>query len=158
MSGAESIGEHETTGRRSRLRHLVVALGALVALLASACSAGSSAADVVADPIRLLAPADFASYMDANPTVDVINVHIPYEGHIEGTDEFVDFTQLLEHDGLPTNLADPVVVYCRSGSMSGQAAAELVAAGYTNVIDLDGGMNAWTASGRDLLTDDPAAS
>ena len=158
MSGAESFGGYEPTGRHSRLPYFVVVLAALVALLGSACSTGSSAADEVEDPIRLLAPADFASYMDDNPTVDVINVHIPYEGHIEGTDEFVDFTQILEYDGLPANLDDPVVVYCRSGSMSGQAAAELVAAGYTNVIDLDGGMNAWTASGRDLLTDDPAAS
>ena len=85
-------------------------------------------------------------------------MHIPCEGHIEGTDEFVEFTKILEHDCLPASFDDPVVVYCRSGSMSGQAAAELVAAGYTNVVDLDGGMNAWTASGRELLTEEPASS
>ncbi len=146
------------TLRRHRPHYLAVALAALAALIGSACSAGSTAADEVEGPIRLLEPSDFADYMEANPSVAVINVHIPYEGHIEGTDEFVDFTQILDHDGLPVDLDEPVVVYCRSGSMSGQAAAELVAAGHTNVIDLGGGMNAWTASGRDLLTEAPASS
>ncbi len=138
--------------------YFAVALATLAVLLVGACSTGGTTADEAEGPIRLLAPAAFAGYMDANPDVDVINVHIPYEGHIDGTDQFVDFAQILDHDGLPADLDDPVVVYCRSGSMSGQAAEELVAAGYTNVIDLDGGMNAWTASGRDLLSDEPVSS
>jgi rhodanese-related sulfurtransferase len=37
--------------------------------------------------------------------------------------------------------------------MSAQATEDLVAAGYTNVVDLDGGMNAWVANGGERLED-----
>ncbi|GGS25700.1 rhodanese-like domain-containing protein [Deinococcus knuensis] len=41
----------------------------------------------------------------------------------------------------------PVYVICRSGNRSAQASAQLVKAGYTQVYNVDGGMNAWTAAG-----------
>jgi len=42
---------------------------------------------------------------------------------------------------IPTEL--PVVLYCRSGARSEQAARALLATGYTNVSHLDGGILAW---------------
>ena len=45
----------------------------------------------------------------------------------------------------------PIVLYCRSGSMSEQASRELIERGYTQVYDVPGGMNAWRSSGRDLV-------
>lgn len=87
----------------------------------------------------------------------MINVHIPYEGHIDGTDEFIAFDSILDSPDLPTNKTAPIALYCRSGSMSAQATDDLVAAGYTDVIDLQGGMNAWTQDGEELL-DDPSAA
>jgi len=44
-----------------------------------------------------------------------------------------------------------IVLYCRSGSMSAIAARALVAAGYTKVWNLDGGMNAWRALGYPVV-------
>lgn len=45
----------------------------------------------------------------------------------------------------------PVVLYCRSGNRSAQAANILVGAGYTGVYDL-GGIIDWTAAGYSLVT------
>lgn len=50
---------------------------------------------------QLLEPAEFARYMEDNPDVPVVNVHIPYEGHIDGTDSFVAFDKIADWDGLP---------------------------------------------------------
>jgi rhodanese-related sulfurtransferase len=82
----------------------------------------------------------------------LINVHIPYEGEIEGTDLFVPFNEIGQHlDQLPTDRDARIILYCRSGSMSAQAARTLVEMGYTDVWNLDGGMIAWENSGRPLL-------
>ena len=46
-----------------------------------------------------------------------------------------------------------VVVVCRSGGRSGQVVAYLAQNGWDNVRNLDGGMQSWAASGREVVTD-----
>lgn len=146
------------------------ALFTLLLVGGSACSSSSdedsdnAPADTVAeaDPVAgpaasaLLAPAEFADYLDQNPDAPVVNVHVPYEGHIEDTDAFVDFETIATWTDLPDDLDAPLVLYCMSGNMSAQATADLAGLGYTNIVDLEGGMQAWSAAGFELL-DDPAA-
>ncbi|MGB7425185.1 MAG: rhodanese-like domain-containing protein [Ornithinimicrobium sp.] len=152
--------------RRFRSRRLRLVFVAVAAATATACG-GSEAAEeppptVIltspdAGPVALIEPADFGAALAARPDMPLINVHIPYEDHIDGTDAFIPFDSILESPDLPTDKAAPIALYCRSGNMSAQASAVLADAGYTHVLDLDGGMNAWEASGNELL-DDPSAS
>ncbi len=99
-------------------------------------------------------PERFSKLVD-DPKVTVVNVHVPYSGEIAGTDIFVPYNetdQLLA--SLPKDKDAPIALYCRSGGMSAVASKDLVAAGYTNVYDLSGGMNAYKANGREVLVNE----
>jgi rhodanese-related sulfurtransferase len=52
---------------------------------------------------------------------------------------------------VPTDVE--VVVVCRSGGRSGQVVSYLMANGWDNVRNLDGGMQVWAASGREVVSE-----
>ena len=82
----------------------------------------------------------------------LLNVKTPYIGEIAGTDLYIPYDQVPARAAeLPKDKGAKVVVYCRSGNESAIAAQTLVDLGYTNIDNLDGGMNAWTATGRQLV-------
>ena len=91
----------------------------------------------------------FAETVDGEGAV-VVNVHVPNEGSIAGTDLTIPYTEVLADPMLPSDRDTQLALYCRSGRMSTVAAQVLVEAGYTNVVELDGGMDAWAAAGRPL--------
>ncbi len=137
---------------------LTVLHGALLALLVSSTGCGMAApaagpppnaadATAAATPYRNLGPQEAARLIE-DPSVTVVNVHIPYEGEVPGTDLHIPFNDLEPHlDRLPADRNAPILLYCRSGRMSEIAGERLAALGYTNLLHLDGGMNAWAAGG-----------
>jgi len=136
-----------------RLR--VTAIAALAAvILLSAC--GSDPSPNVDDTTVTVAPATFADVI-AKPVTFVLNVHTPAEGSIPGTEANIPFDRLRTRaDELPDDRSAPIAVYCRSGNMSTLATVTLGDLGYTDVTELEGGMEAWRDDGRTLLLPDQA--
>ena len=132
----------------------VTALLAVAALLVSGCGAtdeGSAS--------RLVASEEFAAIV-ARPGVVTINVHVPDEGSIRGTDLWIPFDAVeARRAELPPPTGPlaappptgPLAVYCRSGRMSAIAVETLLRLGYEDVVELDGGMVAWERGGGQLL-------
>lgn len=101
-----------------------------------------------------VSPEDLAPMLAAK-TFQLVNVHVPYEGEIEGTDLFIPFDQIEQNLGkLPADTGAQIVLYCRTGRMSDIAAPALVKLGYTNVWNLVGGMVGWEQAGFPLLKKD----
>jgi len=139
------------------LRGFIALLLTLVAgLLLTSCS--SSEPDVGAGgggdaegPARLLGPDEYATVLEEGERF-VLNVHTPDEGQLAGTDAAIAFDELeRREDELPTERTTSLAIYCMSGNMSRTAADTLSAMGYEDIVDLRGGMEAWRASGRDVV-------
>ena len=101
--------------------------------------------------IELLSPKEFEKIIQ-NESVFLLNVHTPYEGQINGTDEIIEDWENMDKymEKLPMDVSVPIAVYCKSGRMSGEVANSLKEMGY-KVYDLDGGMIAWEESGRKII-------
>jgi len=82
----------------------------------------------------------------------LINVHVPYQGEIPGTDMLMPYHLVEQHeDRLPPAKDTKIVVYCLTGPMGYAAAGSLVKLGYTRVHHFEGGMLSWVRNGRQLI-------
>jgi rhodanese-related sulfurtransferase len=121
-----------------------VAIAALVAVIVLITS-GAGGADVATAPVKI-GPAEYAAeYQGADHLL--IDVRTPEEfaaGYIDGAVNIPVDVIGQSLNRIPTD--QPVVLYCRSGNRSAQAAEILRQAGYTQVIDL-GGIIDWEAQG-----------
>ena len=132
-------------------------LVSVVALLVSACARGAPdltpEREVAVDgkSYRVIIVTQLKSMLD-NKNFLLVNVHIPYEGEIRGTDLFVPYNEIEQNlSKLPADKGAKIVVYCRSGMMSSVAARTLTRLGYTNIRDVDGGMVVWEKEGYQLV-------
>ena len=92
----------------------------------------------------------FAKMMEQKDFI-LINVHIPYYGEIAQTDLLVPFNAIEKYKkDLPKDKSAKIVVYCMMGPMGDIAADNLASLGYTRVSNFQGGMMAWTQTGRHL--------
>ena len=99
---------------------------------------------------RLVSPAEFAQVM-AEPGTVTLNVLGPNAPSIAGTDLAIRSDQLsARRSDLPPT-STKLAVYCWSGHTSSLAVPVLEQLGYTNIAELRGGMQAWSADGRKLV-------
>jgi rhodanese-related sulfurtransferase len=101
---------------------------------------------------------DQAAAIVDNPPDDlvVLDVRTPEEfaeGHLDGA-VLVDFYATDFVDQLAALDTDvPYLVYCRSGNRSGETLGVMEQLGFSSVVDVDGGIVAWSGAGLPVTTD-----
>jgi phage shock protein E len=132
------------------MKHLLILLIAISPLLAS-CQPSTArdlppAAAASKKAFEVLPAAAYQAKMTELPELQLLDVRTPQEyaaGHIEGAincdfydNDFADQLQKLDKNR-------PVMLYCRSGARSAQAAKRMEAMGFAELYDLRGGYLAW---------------
>ncbi len=136
----------------------VVGLMMVVALTTGAFNSGASSGTTGESVVKIaegsytnVTAAHLADMLE-NKDFTFVNVKTPYIGEIDKTDLYIPYDQLAARASeLPQTRTAKILVYCRSGVESLAAVKTLLGLGYTNVWNLDGGMNAWTANGGTLI-------
>jgi len=122
---------------------------AFLALLAAAAGVSTSQPAVAqSTAVPLVEPATLHGLMAAGVHLNIVDVRQPEEfnqGHIQGAVLMPLGNLSATYSTLPKT--GKLVVYCRSGHRSAQAAQFLMQNGYKNVVSLHGGYMAWTAAG-----------
>ena len=136
-------------------RNLLVILAAVVLVVmaggALLVNSPSAPAATNADG-GLISPQGYQEQFISQPTTHfLLDVRTPEEfasGHLDGAANISVQTLAQRLADVPRD--QPIVVYCRSGNRSAQAAQILAQAGYTNVYDL-GGIITWEAAGYPVV-------
>jgi thioredoxin 1 len=121
-----------------------------ILLISMACQSTSQS-------IQTINVADFEKGMTA-ADVQIVDVrtadeydggHLPKAVNMDvNEDEFAAQIKTL-------NKTKPVFVYCLSGGRSKSACKEMAKAGFTTISNMDGGIMAWRAATKSLVTDKP---
>src|SRR5690349_7972628 len=100
--------------------------------------------------VELVLPATFEQRMaaDKGQVIDVRTLKEYNSGHIDGAVNMhvydADFTK--RADGLDKNKT--VYVYCKAGGRSAEAVEQLQGKGFVHIVELDGGMDAWSEANK----------
>jgi phage shock protein E len=96
--------------------------------------------------VKVLPPAEFKQQLSTAKNAYLLDVRTPDEyntGHIEGAQNInynaPDFKAQISQ----LDKSRPVFLYCAIGGRSSKAGRILAEAGFTQIVDLKGGYNAW---------------
>lgn len=120
--------------------YLWLALATVIAMLVKAeldYRSNRSMHVIPMDAIRLINNNDDALIVDVRESGDF------GKGHIKGATNLPLSTMKDKLDSLTQNKDSVVLAYCNSGATSSRACRMLMQAGYTNVHNIAGGINAW---------------
>jgi rhodanese-related sulfurtransferase len=132
----------------TRILHALTAV--LLVALCFACGDDDDAPEPGETVLLEIGADDLHAALD-NKDFILINVHVPRDGELPGTDTHIAFT---DPDALASyigaGLDTRVIIYCKTDHMAEVVGPELLARGYTTVSYLKGGMLAWEAAGYEL--------
>ena len=106
--------------------------------------------------VKTITPHDLHELRKAGRPVDLIDVRTPVEFrevHAEGA-RLVPLDRLAPKEIMAARNGDntgPTYVICRSGSRAKQACERFVAAGFANVVSVEGGTVAWEQAGLPVV-------
>lgn len=108
----------------------------------------SSCAQKTQSNLKVLPAQEYLKTFEQTKGAQLIDVRTPeevQEGYIAGAKNINFYDENFAEQVKTLHKNQPVFLYCRSGGRSGKASQMLLEAGFTQVYDLQGGMNAWSS-------------
>ena len=130
------------------MQRVIVSLSLILILFTAGCTSSSEnwqRVDVEA----------FEASIESNPNALLLDVRTQTEweqdGHLEDATLIPHSDLETRSDELPEDKDELILLYCRSGNRSQDAANTLLDLGYTNIIELKVGINGWKNADKPVL-------
>lgn len=133
--------------KSKQMKKMFLALVAVAGLSLSSCGQQPAAGGAVSS----VSTAEFKKAMQTEQNAQLVDVRTPEEfaqGYIQGAVNIDFYSPTFEQDLAQLSKDQPVMVYCRSGGRSGNAARKMGEMGFSKVIDLSGGILGWQSAGE----------
>ncbi|MFO1461440.1 MAG: rhodanese-like domain-containing protein [Verrucomicrobiota bacterium] len=133
-------------------------LGLVLSVLSSSAQTPTKSAPAAAVPAaaatpRNVSPAEFDKLRGATNTV-ILDVRTPSEfaeGHLPDA-KLLDYrSPNFAAEVAKLDKSKTYLVHCAAGGRSARACTKMISLGFTNVVNLDGGLGAWTDAGKPLV-------
>lgn len=128
----------------------VIALVIAIGLIGFAWYSSQQPTDQRIDPeilsIETVSVSEFATTLASQPDRRIIDVRTTEEfadGHISGAQNIDFYAEDFLNQFEQFAPDEPLAIYCRSGNRSSQALRQLRQAGFTDIVELEGGIVAW---------------
>lgn len=108
----------------------------------------------LATEARSLTPAQAQKVIAKTPGLVILDVRTPDEfrdGHIKGAINIDFYARDFQHRINELDKSVPYFVYCRSGRRSGVTIKQMQKTGFTNILHLENGINAWKDASLPLV-------
>lgn len=102
--------------------------------------------------VKMVTPEEMQSLLEQDD-IQLVDVRTQQEyenGYIENSQNIDIKSPTFEEDILKLDKTKPVIVYCKSGGRSAKCTKKLKAAGFIKIYDLEGGLEKWKFSGKEI--------
>lgn len=128
-------------------------LFAISMIFSLGCTSSTEAQDQEAN-IELLPPTEFHQYLLDHPDILLIDIRTVSEyesGHLVESVNYDFYDGTFEKELKKLDQDEPVMLYCRSGGRSANAVEIMKEEGFQVVMELKGGISAWSKKGLEVI-------
>lgn len=121
-----------------------------IVLLALVMQIGVVTTGSADDAVTHMSAREVAGFLDRNGEARVLDVRLGMEydnGHIEGAERINYFSPFFRRDVSRLDRDATWVVHCKTGHRSSRAIVIMAELGFTRIVHMDGGFDAWRAAG-----------
>lgn len=133
---------------KSTMKKIIFSLTLLFAVVFASCQQPALKTEAKNETV---ATDQFEKLLAEKSNAQILDVRTPQEfasGHIKGAFNLDIYDAAFKEALGKLDKSRPVLVYCKSGGRSGQAAGMMKEMGFNEVYNLQGGMLAWTNAGK----------
>lgn len=141
----------------SPLKKLILSTSLILSFLVAACQQPSGNGKTINETVSI---EQFEKLLSEKTNAQILDVRTPEEftaGHVQNAMNLNIYDKGFDNALSHLDKTKPVLVYCKAGSRSGDAAERMKKMGFSEVYNFSGGMLAWSNANKPTVSDDKKA-